>query len=296
MLRQMYRKSLPRKIRRPISAIRAQIKNRAIKERITHHYKLAAIPEEYQAIIEWIKQNQFHVFPYEFTKKYRAEQIEVMYDKERKMSYVLQGGNKMYWKKGIEEQAIQQSVSFLRLEQDETSPHRYLTREHYPRIGAVVADLGAAEGNFSLSIIDKVKKIYLFECDPGWIEALEATFYPWKEKVVIVNQFVGNGAGCIKLDEYFRNKEIDYIKADIEGAEVSMLLGAEETLKEKVAETAICTYHRYDDEENVKKCLELYGYTCEPSKGYMCFSYADDFDKSHFRRGLLYGSRKYETE
>jgi predicted RNA methylase len=44
----------------------------------------------------------------------------------------------------------------------------------------VVADLGAAEGNFSLSIINKVKKIYIFEYDKEWVEALKAPF-GWAE-------------------------------------------------------------------------------------------------------------------
>ena len=34
--------------------------------------------------------------------------------------------------------------------------------------------------------VDVASKIYLFECDPVWIEALEKTFEPYKDKVVIV--------------------------------------------------------------------------------------------------------------
>lgn len=47
----------------------------------------------------------------------------------------------------------------------------------------MIADIGSAEGNFSLSNIENVKKVYLFESDKEWIEALEATFRPWRDKV-----------------------------------------------------------------------------------------------------------------
>ena len=189
---------------------------------------------------------------------------------------------------------IAQSVNGLRIEQDELSPHRYLQRDWQPQEGSIVADIGTAEGNFSLDIVERVRKLYLFECDPGWVEALQATFAPWKEKVEIVTQYIGNGKGCIALDTYFKDKEIDYIKADIEGAEVAMLLGGKDTFSKQISQAIICAYHRFDDEENIKSCLGLYGFDCEVSDGYMCFSYADDFDRAYFRRGLVYGKKQGE--
>ncbi len=69
----------------------------------------------------------------------------------------------------------------------------------------ILSDIGAAEGNFSLSVIDKVQHVYLFETDNDWIEALEKTFEPWKEKVSIIHKFVGNKDTdtCITLDSFF---------------------------------------------------------------------------------------------
>ena len=48
---------------------------------------------------------------------------------------------------------------------------------------------------------------------------------------------------------------IDFIKADIEGAERDMLYGARETLKYHAPKLAICTYHRADDPEILEKII-----------------------------------------
>lgn len=44
------------------------------------------------------------------------------------------------------------------MEQDEDSPHKYLTKDFNVENSDVVVDVGVAEGNFSLDIIDRVKK------------------------------------------------------------------------------------------------------------------------------------------
>lgn len=55
---------------------------------------------------------------------------------------------------------------------------------------------------------------------------------------------------CITLDEWVRENNIpcvDFIKADIEGAERYLLKGAQETLRRFKPRLAICTYHLPDD-------------------------------------------------
>jgi hypothetical protein len=42
-------------------------------------------------------------------------------------------------------------------------------------------------------------------------------------------------------------KKVDFIKADIEGAERDMLKGATQVLREHAPKLAICTYHMSDD-------------------------------------------------
>lgn len=62
----------------------------------------------------------------------------------------------------------------------------------------------------------------------------------------------------ITIDEYVRQngiKHVDFIKADIEGAERDMLSGAKETLRKFAPKLAICTYHRPDDKEVLSKII-----------------------------------------
>ncbi len=49
------------------------------------------------------------------------------------------------------------------------------------------------------------------------------------------------------LDSFFTEQKITFIKADIEGFEFDMLLGAEKTIKRDKPKIAICVYHRPED-------------------------------------------------
>lgn len=70
----------------------------------------------------------------------------------------------------------------------------------------------------------------------------------------------------VSLDGFVENqgiKKIDFIKADIEGAERDMLLGATKVLREMAPKLSICTYHLPDD----KKVLEG---DCQGGKPKLC--------------------------
>lgn len=57
------------------------------------------------------------------------------------------------------------------------------------------------------------------------------------------------------LVEIGKITKIDYIKADIEGAERNMLAGAKKTLKTMAPKLAICTYHFPDDKEVLERII-----------------------------------------
>jgi hypothetical protein len=125
----------------------------------------------------------------------------------------------------------------------------------------VIADVGAAEGIFTLNNIDKIKKSYLFECEEKWIESLKMTFKPWKEKIVIINNKVSDNTSIksMSLDDFVENEDVEdlnFIKADIEGAEISLVLGANRILSnQKGLQIVLCTYHNQNDAEDLNKLL-----------------------------------------
>lgn len=88
---------------------------------------------------------------------------------------------------------------------DESSAHKYLTEDFDVNQNDCVADIGAAEGLFSLAIVDKVKKIYIFEGDNIWLKPLNATFRDYQDKIVIINKYVSdiNWNTFVTLDKFF---------------------------------------------------------------------------------------------
>jgi predicted RNA methylase len=252
--------------------------------------------DEKSEVLKYLKHNPISVFPYFYTEKHQPEDVIVYVGADTEMPYILQDGKRLYFKKGWDEKQIQNYYNGLLIEQDEASPHRYETPEFYVSEGDVVVDAGVAEGNFALSIIEKVKKIYLFEADETWVEALEATFAPWKEKVDIVNKYVSDvdRNNHIRLDTILKHQKIDFIKADIEGSEAKLLTGSEEILStESPMKIILCTYHKHNDAETLDKMLKEKGFVTEFSKGYMVF-FCESCDKlvpPFLRRGVIRARR-----
>lgn len=63
---------------------------------------------------------------------------------------------------------------------------------------------------------------------------------------------------CITLDEFCKESQekVDFIKADIEGAEMSMLKGAKHTIAKFAPVCAICLYHKENDFWEIPQYLE----------------------------------------
>ena len=209
---QLYRILVPKPIRTKLLLTRLK------KEIPTYHLASRDYEqdEERKEVVEFVQHEGVQIFPYQFTRKYNKETIEVFQDETCGLKYVLMEEKKLYFKRKWSVARIKKSFHDLTLEQDEMSPHRYLSNDFNLDEKDVLADFGAAEGNFTLSVIERIKRAYLFECDPEWIEALEMTFRPWKDKVEIVPKFVSDEAkdliSCILNTDPEKRYKIDDIR------------------------------------------------------------------------------------
>ena len=171
------------------------------------------------------------------------------------------------------------------------SPHRYLNDDFTVDENDIVLDIGAAEGYFSLLIVEKVNKIYIFESNPELIEALNTTFEPWKYKVFIVNKYVSNKSDEIftTIDDFFKDKEPPtFLKVDIEGAEYDFIQGAKKLLSTKnQMKIILAAYHKHNDEIILNEELKKYGFKTNFSKGYMLSIWDGVIKEPYLRRALI---------
>lgn len=248
------------------------------------------VSDEESLVIQYLKSNKLFAFPYDFTKKYKPSDIRIQKDEEQNLFYMIYNGKKLFYKNGKRKKKAQKYFNSILLEQDKESPHRYLTDEFNIKKNDIVVDVGAAEGNFALDVIDKAKKIYLFESDPEWKAALEASFNPWKEKVSIIQKEVSdkNDDKHVSLDVFFADKEdFNILKIDVEGAEQLVLNGVKRSIeKAKKRKIAVCTYHRQHDSKLFAKFFKEHDFQTSLSKGYIIFR--RNIEKPYLRKGLIW--------
>lgn len=274
--------------------IRTVILKKTLRKKILEYFALLPeneVNDEQREVLGYLEKNPLRIFPYPFHDNYSAEKIDVFFDAENGMRYVIQEGKRLYFKKRWSEKRIKRAYSELVREQDINSPHRYLTDSFTTGNEDVLADIGAAEGNFSLSVIEKVKKIYLFEYDHEWTEALKATFAPWAEKVEIINKYVSDSddESHVRFDTFYKEKkDITFLKIDVDGAEAIVLDSCNEVFKSPESfKVALCTYHKNNDERDFTLLLKNHGFTITPSKGYMIHYYDKKMKAPFLRRGLI---------
>ena len=137
----------------------------------------------------------------------------------------------------------------------------------------MLVDVGVAEGNFALSVQEDASKLFLFEADKERIEPLNATFEPWKNKVLIVNKFVSDviHSTNMRLYDFISIEETGtFLKIDIEGGESRLFKGCKRILTDqKPLKTAICTYHKQEDEKEFLSLLTQNGFKTSHSDGFM---------------------------
>lgn len=150
------------------------------------------------------------------------------------------------------------------------------------RKGDIVVDCGANIGLFSAIASAKGCRCYSFEPSEFVINNYLSVTQKYNKDIHIVNAALGDKAGeahfaynaeqiesgrisdsgesvkVLTLDGWVKEngiERIDFIKADIEGAEREMLRGARETLSRFAPKLAICTYHLPDDKEVLERIV-----------------------------------------
>jgi len=273
--------------------IRKRIRSKRLRSAILKYYSKTsdALTDEMNAVLTYIKAHPISIFPYPFQNNYNVNDIEIFRDDKKGLSYVMLDGRRLYFKKRWSEKRIRHSFNELKREQDPQSPHRYLNQNFEVEEGDILADIGVAEGNFALGAAEKAKALYLFETDREWVEALNATFEPWKDKVHIINKFVSdkNDSKQTTLDDFLEDKEpITFLKIDVDGAEAKLLKGCERILSQKSPlKIALCTYHKQNDEAEFTELLTKKGFAVSHSDGYMLFYTDKKIKAPYFRRGLI---------
>ena len=147
-------------------------------------------------------------------------------------------------------------------------------------------DCGAYDGDTILKIIQQklpLSSYVAFEPDIQNIKALsnnlklnahsKGYIYPcgvW-DKTTQLRFNGGTGSSChisdsgddiinvVAIDEVILNSEVNFIKMDIEGAEIQALNGAQEIIKKYEPILAISAYHKFDDLWSILETIQSFG-------------------------------------
>jgi FkbM family methyltransferase len=151
------------------------------------------------------------------------------------------------------------------------APSWNLTRED------VVLDCGAAEGLFAFYASLHGSKVFAFEPDQGFCQTMKKTFANFPN-TTIQQCALGHKAGTATLsrneifskitsgsdgvqvpirtlDETVRNEKVTFIKADVEGFEFRVILGAEDLIRTHRPKLAVTVYHPQNNVEEMKDFL-----------------------------------------
>lgn len=200
----------------------------------------------------------------------------------------------------------------------EMESHIYGSGEHFVSPGDIVLDCGASDGDFSHEALNAgAKLVVAIEISPASVECLRrnlakeiaqgrAIVYPkgvWnKDDTLPLNvadqNFAANSvvlhapgahstfqAQLTTIDKIVAElalPRVDFIKMDIEGAEVNALQGARETLRRFRPRLAIATEHKPDDEVAIPNAVRAINSDYRAECGYCAQS------NGHIRPEAMY--------
>ncbi len=261
--------------------------------KVQRYYKSEGNPEILETLSYIRRTGKVRGLNYSFVEKYLERDISVSFDNTEGLFYVNHNDRKMFYSRSYSTvRDVVESYRMILAEQDESSPHCYLSKSFYIEQGSIVVDAGVAEGNFSLDNINKCKKLILVECDEEWVKALKVTFREEMKsgKVVIIEKKLGKDADSktTTLDQlYDKYGEIDFIKMDIEGFEQEAILGGKRLINDTAhLKMAVCSYHTPDSFVQIKELLKN-DFSLEVSKRYMVLNPLFGWKPPYFRRGII---------
>ena len=289
-------------IYRNLIAWRMQRRNPKGPSLILSYYSKIDVDIDVSEVLDYIEGYGLTMLPYKWAELFnenktpKYDSIVVFHDEKLNLPYVLLDKKRLYFPNSMDENDIKIIYyTSQEIEQNPKSPHCYLMDDFNVKDDDIVVDCGAAEGNFGLDVINRVRKLYLFEPEEQWIKPLHATFAPWKNKVVIVQKYLSDATDEINitLDDYFSDKEHPtFLKLDVEGFEERLLLGAKGLLSSKNLKNVVtCTYHKQDDEEKLGTLLRSHGFTTTPSSGYIIAIW-DKLYPPYLRRGVIRATKE----
>jgi hypothetical protein len=271
-------------------------RRKGLRERIFREYGTSTDPEvrEVIAFLTARPSQELPVGmtpPYEWVQQFKPEDVPITRDAGTGMWIALVNGRQVFFPRAATLEGVRQAVCIARMEQDPRSPHCYLGGRHTVDAGDVAVLIGASDGIFCLSLVERISKAYLFEPDPAWAEPLRATMKPWGDKVEIVPLALGSkdADGMIRLDSFLaKRSQPNFIQMDVEGAEQEVLIGAHDLLQSaRKLRLSICTYHQRLDYPGFTKLLSRLGYAIGHSPGF----YVLGIRMPYLRRGILYAAR-----
>ncbi len=294
ILRALYHRIAPARVKKLVARSRMRASWAKLRRKVLRFHRRSVDRDQYAAELAYLRHHRLDVFPYPFASAYRRSRQAVRYDRDAALPYVLFNGTKLYYPSDMTSREVQEYFGAVLREQDERSPHRYLTESFGVPSGAVVADVGAAEGIFALSVIGLAAHCYLFEPEPRWLVPLRRTFEPWMAKVTIVPQSVSDKVTpgvCTTIDSYFSALPLDFLKVDAEGEEPGILQQAVVSLENKITQAVVCCYHRQDHHAVLRAALLSHGFSVEDSAGFAVFGFDPELRPPYFRRMLVRARR-----
>lgn len=214
-------------------------------------------------------------------------------DRESGLKYVIYKGKRLYYPESFTTYRILGDNYYTNhVELNPRNPHCYLSERDGQNVftvdeDTVLLDVGAGTGNFTLSVIDRIRFAYVIEGDQNFYRSLLETFKPYSDKVKIISKNASDTDSDIqfRIDDVCTEPQPNFLKIDAEGSERAVFSGMERTF-EHITKAAICTYHYHRDLEDFTEMMAKKGFDVMPSDGFVLL-HMDELEPPFFRKALI---------